>query len=312
MREFTPKKQTVNFIFMNGGLGDHLAALPALKYVQDKYTWITPLVWVPNFLVDFVKHVLPGMSIRSYDDMKRHYDNRKPTKTTQWDGITSPMKIHCTDYAFLKLCDEVPTIENRNYLQINPETINKVDDLPKNYVVITTGYTAAVREFPAKTVNEISHWCKQNNLDVVWLGKKDTTTGSKYTIKGNFNSSIDYTYGLDLIDKTTLEQAAYIMSKAKAVLGVDNGLLHLAGCTDVHIIGGFTTVSPTIRIPVRNNQLDYKYTTVVPSEKLDCRFCQEKTNFIYGHDYKNCMYGDRLCVQEMTSDKFIEALKGVL
>ncbi len=270
---------------------------------------------------DFASYLLPGMSIKSYSQMKGLYEPHKPTKTTKWDGIVSPMKIHCTDYAFLKLCDEIPSIEHRNFLQIDPNTIPLASTLPIDvqlsgisgeFVVITTGYTAEVREFPANTINEIATWCKENNLGVVWLGKKDTPTGSAYTIKGAFNSKIDYSQGLDLIDKTSLLEAAYVMSKAKAVIGVDNGLLHVAGCTDVHIIGGFTTVSPDIRIPVRNNELNYKFTSIVPKESLSCRFCQEKTNFLFNHDYKFCMYKDKLCVQDMTSDKFIEALKAVV
>lgn len=312
MRSFRPKTQTVNFVFMQGGLGDHVSALPVLRYIRDKYTWITPLVWVPDFMVDFAKHLLPQLSIRGYAEMKRRYEQKKPTKTTQWDGTLSPMKIHCTDYAFMKLCDELPPIKQRNFLQVDANTLPKVESLPDKFVVITTGFTAEVREFPAKTVNEIALWCKENKVDVVWLGKKATQTGGAHVIKGAFNTEIDYTQGIDLIDKTTLLQAAYVMSKAKAVLGVDNGLLHVAGCTDTHIIGGFTTVSPSIRIPVRNSELNYKYTAIVPDESLGCRFCQEKTNFLYNHDYKYCMYKDNLCVSQMTSDKFIKALKEVL
>jgi hypothetical protein len=310
MRNYRPKTQTVNFIFMQGGLGDAVAALPVLKYVQNKYTWITPLIWMPDFMVDFSKELLPEMQIKGYSDMKKHYDQRKPTKTTQWDGIVSPMKIHCTDYAFLKLCDEIPSIEEKNFLQLDPDNSYGLQtELPKDYIVLTTGFTAEVREFPAATVNAIAQWCADNSIEVVWLGKKATGTGGSYVIKGAFNQQIDYTKGLDLIDKTTLLQAAYVMGKAKAVLGVDNGLLHVAGCTDTNIIGGFTTVSPEIRIPVRNNELAYKYYTVTPEPELGCRFCQQKTNFLYNHDYKFCMYNDKLCVSDMTAEKFITILK---
>lgn len=242
--------------------------------------------------------------------MKRSYQPKRPTKTTQWDGHTSPMKIHCTDYAFLKLLDENPGVEHKNYLQINWDTIGtQLGHLRKDYAVITTGYTAKVREFKANHINSIVKRCKELGLEVVFLGQKETKTGAAHVIQGNFDTSVDYAHGIDLRDKTNLLQAAEIMSGAKAVLGVDNGLLHLAGCTQVPIIGGFTTVAPELRMPVRNNVLGWNYYPVVPDTALPCTFCQSNTNFLYGHDYTKCIYKDYACLDHMTAAKFINILE---
>ena len=309
---FNPRTKTINIILMNGGAGDHMASLVAINYIRTKYFWVTPLVWVPDFLTEFANHVLYPLQVKSFSDMKGLYDPSKPTKTTKWDNITSPMKIHCLDYAFLKLADENPGLEHKNYLQIRPDEIDVSKfNLPKNYIVLTTGYTASVREFPAKSINEITAWAKGKGLDVVFLGQKQTKTGTSFTIKGNFSEEIDFNAGISLIDRTSLLEAAKIMAGARAVMGVDNGLLHVAGCTEVNIIGGFTTVSPQIRMPVRKNILGWCYNPVVPDSSLDCSFCQEKTNFLYGHDYKNCIYKDNLCVTQMTSKKFIEQYESI-
>lgn len=307
---FKPKTKTINLIFLNGGVGDHVAALSAVQYVKKMYPWITPLVWVPDFLTGFAKHLLPGITVRGYADMKTFYDPRKTTKTTEWDGVLSPMKIHCLDYAFLKLTDENPPIEHKDYLKVRPAEIDTdAFKLPKDYIVLTTGFTAKVREFPAATVNACSAWAKANGLEVVFLGQKQTDTGSAHIIKGAFSAEIDFSVGHNLIDKTTLLQAAKIMGASMAVLGVDNGLLHVAGCTDAYIIGGFTTVSPEIRMPVRNGVLGYNFYPITPDDSLDCRSCQQKTNFLYGHDYTKCIYGDNICVSQMTAEKFIKGLE---
>lgn len=311
---FKPKPKTINCILMDGGLGDHMASLVAIDYILKNYTWLRVLIWVPDYLLDFAKHVLPKNSvINNYSNMSRHYDNKKPTKTTAWDGITSPMKIHCLDYAFLKLCDENPSVDQKNYLQINPSKIliNKFY-VPDKYVVITTGYTAEVREFPAASVNGVVSYVKSKGYDVVFLGQTSTKTGSTHTIRGKFDESIDFTQGVNLIDKTSLLEAARIMHGASAVIGVDNGLLHLAGCTQIPIVGGFTTVSPELRMPVRNNILGHNYYPVEPDESLPCRFCQVKTNFLYDHNYVNCMYKDNLCTKQMTAEKFIAQLEKFL
>lgn len=299
---------------MDGGLGDHIASLVAVNYILETYTWITPLIWVPDYLKDLSKNMLPeSAQVYSFTDMRGRYDQSRPTKTTKWDGHTSPMKIHCVDYAFLKLCDENPDISKKNYLKIMPDHANiTAFDLPDDYVVLTTGFTASVREFPAEHINGIASYIKAIGLTPVFLGQTTTKTGANHVIKGTFSDEIDFSSGISLIDKTSLLESAKIMGQAKAVLGVDNGLLHLAGCTDVPIIGGFTTVSPDLRMPIRNNKLGDGYLCVTPDESLGCKFCQVRTNFLYGHNYVNCLYKDNLCTKQMTATKFIAQLEKIL
>lgn len=310
---FNPKTRTINIIMMNGGLGDHVASLTAIHYIYKKYPWIKILLWTPDFMVELAKNVLIHVeNVRGYSEMKGKYEPTKPTKTTEWDGKTSPMKIHLIDYAFLKLCDENPDITYKNYLRVELSRINIPQQLPEKYVVITTGYTAKVREFLPKYINETAQYIKSKGYDVVFLGQTNTKTGAAHVIKGEFDKDIDFSVGLDLIDKTTLLEAAGIMSDASAVVGVDNGLLHLAGMTEVSIIAGFTTVSPEVRLPIRHDKLGWNCHPVVPDKALGCRFCQEKTNFLYGHDYTKCMYKDNLCTTQITSAKFIAELEKIL
>lgn len=311
---YTPKSRIVNLVFMNGGVGDHMASLVAVDYIIKMYPWIKPLVWMPNFLLDFARHVLPtDTRIGGFSQMQREYNKNRTTKTTAWDGNTSPMKIHCLDYAFLKLCDENPDISYKNYLQIRPDEISISEfELPSKYVIVTTGYTASVREFPANHINDIVTYANTKGYEIVFLGQTQTKTGSEHIIEGKFDEKIAFHKGMNLIDKTSLLQTAKIMGNAKAVIGVDNGLLHVAGCTNVAIIGGFTTVSPHLRMPVRFNTLGWNFFPIIPNESLGCKFCQVKTNFLYDHDYKNCLYKDNLCTTQMTAKKFIIELEKIL
>lgn len=309
-----PKLETINIILMDGGLGDHISSLIAVNYIIEKYPWITPLVYTPDYLKDLSTHLLPDKTyIRNYTEMQQYYSPNRPTKTTRWDGVVSPMKIHCADYAFLKLCDEMPAEEFKKPLKIKPDLI-KIDkfNLPKDYAVLTVGHTVKVREWPANEVNKVAKYLINLGTTPIFLGSTSAKTGTEHVIKGQFSEDIDYSLGIDLIDKTNLLEAAKIMHGARAVLGVDNGLLHLATCTDAPIVGGFTTVSPGIRVPYSNDQI---YLTVTPDVK--CRFCQKDTNFLYGHVYTECLYkrhesGYLGCTKEMTGEKFIDKLKGLL
>lgn len=312
--DFTPKTKTVNILLLDGGVGDHIASMVALDYLNKQYPWIKTLSWMPDYLVEIARHLMPNQEINGFSDMKGRYEPTRPTKTTKWDGHTSPMKIHGVDYAFLRLLDENPGIEYKNYLQIRPDEIRLTEDqtITSKYVVITTAYTAKVREFPGAEVNKVVAWLLQQNLSPVFLGQTSTKTGTQHTIKGVIDEEIDFSKGINLVDKTTLLQAAKIMAKAEAVIGVDNGLLHVAGCTKVPIIGGFTTVNPELRMPIRDNILGYGYLAVVPDQSLPCSFCQVKTNFLFGHNYTDCMYKDYLCTAQMTAEKFIWSLKVTL
>ena len=314
--EFKPKTKTVNFMLLDGGVGDHVGSLVAVDYVMKRYPWITPLIWVPDYFKEFAQHLLgPDAQVFNYSQMKTRYNPNYPTKTTKWDGSTSPMKMHTVDYAFLKLCDEAPDTIYKNFLQIASVPVSIVDECQAkygNYVVITTGFTAEVREFPAVEINKISQYLVSRNITPLFLGSTTTKTGGKHEIKGVFKEEIDFSLGHNLINKTSLLQAAQIMSGARAVIGVDNGLLHIAACTQVPIVAGFTTVEPKFRIPIRNNRAGWRYYPIDPDNTLKCKFCQSNTNFLYGHDYRNCLIkgeNKNLCTRQMTAEKFIHYLK---
>lgn len=313
-RNYTPPRRTVNCILLNGGVGDHVGSLVAVDYILKTYPWINLLIWVPDFLLDFARNVLPeGASVKNFSAMRTMYDKEKTTITTEWDGRTSPMKIHSVDYAFLKLCDERVENDKKNYLKVKFDKIDTSGfNLPEKYVVITTGYTAAVREFQASAVNGVANYVLSKGLTPVYLGQTNTKTGVLHIIQGTFNEEIDFSKGLNLIDKTSLLQVAKITQGAKAIVGVDCGLLHVAGCTDTAIVAGFTTVNSELRAPIRNNELGWNFYPVVPDSSLKCRFCQVSTNFLYGHDYTKCIYKDLLCVKQLTAAKFIEQLEKVL
>lgn len=319
--EIRPKTKTINITLINGGVGDLIAALTPIDYILRKYPWVTPITWVPDMMVDISRNLLPDHAqVYSYTDMRGKYDPSRTTKTTQWDGHTSAMRLHCVDYAYIKLCDELPPIQERNYLRLKPCSIPIVFRPPVKYVVITTGYTADVKEFRAEYVNEVAKYVRGRGLQVVFLGSTATKTGGDHVIRGSFSQDIDYSQGFNMVDHTTLLEAASIMYYAKAVVGVDNGLLHVAGTTDVPIVGGFTFVSPESKMPYRYNELGWNFYPIVPDEDLKCKFCQVNTNFLYGHDYRKCMFRkekemqDRvnLCTKQMRPEKFIKQLEKIL
>ena len=315
-----PPEEWVHINFEDGGFGDHVARMTAVAYLVKKYPQLTVTVWCPKFFVDFARKAIPSVSWQEYSSaMSKAKMSRSMILAGSNGGITS-LRKHLVDHAFDVIVDEQVPIEEKNYIKVDHTDVDlKKFNLPEKYIVLTTGYTTKVRELIPSVVNEIAEYVKQNNYNVVFLGSKNATVGGKSeNIAGFFSEGINYSLGLDLRDKTTVSEAHAIIANSKCIVGLDNGLLHLAGCTDRPIVMGFTTVKPEHRVPYRNNQLGWNVHTVVPNESLGCRFCQSNMNFIYDFDFRNCYYVEKKvdnkirCTTEASAAPYIEYLEKII
>lgn len=317
-----------NYNGNQGGLGDILCCFPAMKYIQDNYKHVVPYFYVPDYALEIAKNALPGMIIRPFSKGKQSWNTTFPARVmAHGEANPTSMATHLVDFAFARLADKQVDITHKNYIQLN---LKRVDigkfALPENYVILTTGYTAIVREWPSQSINAVANYLVGRNIVPVFLGNKQTSigvakleNGQSADIVGRFDEAIDFSRGINLIEQTTLLEAAAIIAKSKALIGVDNGLTHLAAmCGDVPIVIGYTTVKPEHRLPIRHNSLGYNCYTVTPDDSLKCRFCQSNWEFVYNHDFRNCYYKERKldteikCTKAMSADKFIAHLETIL
>jgi len=73
----------------------------------------------------------------------------------------------------------------------------------------------------AHAFNQMCDHSNSKNITPVFLGK---TSMDKRDIK--VDERMDFSKGVNFIDKTSLMDAAFIMKNSEMVIGVDNGLLH--------------------------------------------------------------------------------------
>jgi ADP-heptose:LPS heptosyltransferase len=312
---YSPPKLEVNVFFNQGGLGDYICRIPVLTYLLTNHKHLTLHVWVPDFFLDLAEHFLCGYEncivkpfskakteliygIQALDSASKHH---------------SSMRTHLVTHGFNMYADMMPSLRESNYPQLRLEEIelDQITPLPEKYIILTTGYTAPIREWVPKSVNETAKWCKDNGYEVVWLGSKSANAGNGGELKGYFNEGIDYSIGIDLIGDTTLLEASKILAGAQAVVGIDNGLLHLAGCSQVPIVFGCTSVRPEQRLPIRNTCFGWNCEPVVADNNC-CGFSQSDLLFIPHHDYKTCYFKKYGCTTAMKSELFIESLKKIL
>jgi len=303
----------INVLITDGGLGDLACSLVPVKYMLDNMFWLNPQIFVPDYLFDFAKNVLPSKAkIFRYSEASRYYKEKLPAVSTQWKTNHTAMRTHPVDYAFHMLLDKTPTPEERNYLKVSPVDIS-VFNLPTKYVCIGVGHTNRTKEFKPDVVNGIVTYCLSMGYLPVFLGKKEEPTGhEKLGLKAEISNDIDYTKGLDFTGKTTILEAASIINGAKCYIGMDGGLVHIAGFTDVPIIAGYTFVNPNHIMPIRNDILGHNVQNIVPPPSLGCRFCQTNWSMFYDHSFFDCYYDDFECVKQLTLDKWIEKLENVL
>jgi len=303
----------INILSHYGGLGDSVARLPAVNYILEKYEHIQHVnLFVQDYFVEVAQLLLwrhaARLTVRGYSMLEGVLTSQpEDTPGMMCDNIHhTTLRSHLTDHAFHCLADEQVGSRHKRYLQFGFPKQGQGD-----YVVITTGFTSPTREWLPSSVNDTVDWIAEQGYKVKFLGKSTVEYWQSRgkTSTANFREAeIDFSKGEDLRDKTDLIEAARIMAQAKAVVGIDNGLLHLAACSSVPIIFGFTSVKPEHRLPYR--QPGEITLSVLPDK--ECRFCQSKMGFVYKFDFRRCYTNTYKCVASMGARKFIEALREVL
>ena len=69
---------------------------------------------------------------------------------------------------------------------------------------------------------------------------------------------------------STIPKIRGLLNKAKCVVTMDSGILHLAGTTDTYIIQLGSSINPKLRAPYRKGTQEYKYTYVKGECDLFC------------------------------------------
>jgi len=311
-REGTKLKNImINVVMDQGGLGDMITRIPAIKYMLRTNPQMFMTLWCPDYFIDLANLLLQEctlLEIKHIDDYKANCDWDKPHFSFRHAQHTS-MATNLTRYAFNMLVNkEVAEAE----LEYPSAARNPKSPLESTYVVITTNYIAPARRFMQDEACKLINYFTSHGTEVILLGKQDfkVRSGKQDTsIKSDTLEIPPHPLVADKRDQTTLLEALDIMSKAQCVLGVDNGLIHLAACTDVPIVMGFTSVDPEHRRIIRHGELSWRLYHVQPSTSLQCRYCESRMGLIYGHRFKFCFYDDYTCCSQMTSDKFVAQYK---
>lgn len=306
----------MNFIFLNGGMGDYITWLTPMQWLADQATWIDGTLVVPIYLKELANYFLgsytPRWQIKTYKEVTEipkvdEMPFRGPV-ILQQESLNAT-GAHLMTCGWVYFCNKERAPAGwEHYRQFKQADLDQVE-LPAQagslqsgkYAVITTGITTNSRKTTAEQWNYIIEHVVGRGLTPVFLGKSLVETGNQKNIHTQFYDDVHYRLGVDLRNQTSLMQAAAIMSRAAVVIGHDNGLLHLAGCTEVPIVFGYNLASPEHREPIRPKGKTYN--VVLTHAELACNFCQSQTNFLIGYNFRECFYKDLKCMDLLFANR---------
>ena len=282
-------------------LGDALAAAPVVKWALEKYHKDCDYrVIISRAFRDFFPFVPSnkilelednswkfekGYSIRKLNDMEKHEVTPRLT----------PAKMSLSQYAAINLVSTLLEDREYEYPKLEKVDISGFEIDFSQCIAIVAHYRDSNRCMLPREILKLAEAVKARGLLPLFIGNAGYV-------------DVPEGLGIDLRGKTDLKTLATIMSQVRAVCGVDNGLLHLAGTTGVTIIGGYTNVHSRHRIPKRA-----KGTTLTFNAEVPCFACSSQW-MKDTHHFGRCYYGTDACSGTMTAARFINKLEeaGVL
>lgn len=171
-------------------------------------------------------------------------------------------QFHAVSQGFMLQADEMETdlfVERQRELSV-------ID-----YVIIHPTFTWASRTWDVQKWQELIDRLNANGIPVVAVGRSGREQGFFNVDKPIMDINIKYGENLlDDPDNNVAELRWMMNHRAKAVITMDSGILHVAGTTDIDIIQLGSSISPKLRAPWRNGSQDYKYKYVGGSCDLFC------------------------------------------
>lgn len=317
----------MNYVFNDEGMGGYINYAGVTTWLAKHQPFIHGRIWVEQFLVPLMRDIhapFPNWRVHPSNEFQRLVEHGTPTigpmlsiggRPAKREFLTA-LGTHPFDVGFGYYASTCPAPSDAKLPVLDypanrlPVKIKKA--LDPGYVVFTSGGTTPIRTMRGEHLNPLVKYVKALGLVPVFLGKKDILGDGKVTT--TYIDTTEYDAGIDMRDQTTVKDAACIMQHAKATVGIDGGLLHLAALMqDSRIVFGYNITSVEHRAPRRDHGKTVN--VALTREELACTGCQSAWKNMFNHFYDKCFYKDEKCLELLfanDSEKFKRAIDEVL
>jgi hypothetical protein len=272
----------IYYLINSQSFGDTLASTPTLRYLSKSHRQKINVVTYNKYVFD---NNLYANSVMSFDEFNSlnlsdiiKYESFTHAGRKDNNGIEKKFshidvrQIHSMDLGF-----QLPN-EDLEY-DFTPNPLSLDIHLPEKYVVLHVTTNWPNRTWDYQNWKGLIKWLKEQNIFTVLVG-----AGYKEPIHVSLGDEpltkecpmFDDFHGLDLTNKGSVGDMYWVMKDAECIVTMDTGPLHLASCTDAHIIQLGSAINPSFKRWYRNGDWTYKYHFLGGSCKLFCN-----TNLFY-------------------------------
>jgi ADP-heptose:LPS heptosyltransferase len=253
------------YLIHSRSFGDTLAATPTLRYVSKSHNQKINVVTHKKHIFKNNPYVANCLSFDELDnlDMSNSIKYESFTYAGRQDNNGIEKKFSHIDTRQLHAMDlGFQLMPHQMEYDYSPDHVKLSYDLPEKYVVCHITQNWPNRTWDVKNWQKLINWLSENKIFTVLIGQD-------HSEKLHESISIDplikdcprleNLYGLDLTNKIELEEMYQIIKGSSIIVTMDSGPLHIAGCTDTHILQLGSAIHPLLRIPYRKNTQNYKY-----------------------------------------------------
>jgi ADP-heptose:LPS heptosyltransferase len=289
-----------------GGLGDVICCIPAYRALKQKY---------PEHLVIFATSKPLAALLRHCKEIDAVYgippDGDIPKEKAAWlvDRHYEPhtsdergqagQKLHLT-HVFLNDCD-LPAEDWQPHVSILPEdqeaSARRFGFRPNETIIaIHTGRTWPVKELPEDRWQEIVDGLQKDLPCRIVHFCSPARYGEKVLSVHKLHGVQTMPFDLPLL------ATAAVLFQCRLLVGIDSGLLHLAGALGTPVIGVFGPTNPRYFLPLNPLAREVSHT-------LPCSFCHHEQPIKHWHT--GCPFDIR-CMKEIPANRVLDVIRTVL
>jgi len=250
-------------------LGDTLCATPTIRKLYNSYNQKISIIthhkeiFKNNPYVDLIFEV--GFDKETIKDKYEIFNSfdvfYKPNGVCNKHNVMDIRQFHAINLGFM-------LTKNEMSLDYIPSQTSIMKDIPRKYVLIHPVQNWNSRTWSIDNWKLLTRLLNEQNIHVISIGKNSSELGGSNVDKPVFNFEIGL--GLNLMNKTNLDDAWNLINYSICFVTMDSGLLHLAGTTDAQIIQLGSSINYEFRAPYRNGSQEYKYNYIAGGCQLNC------------------------------------------
>jgi len=251
-------------------LGDTLCVTPTVRKISQTYNKKISVISHHSEIFEGLPYVEKSYQYTS-DLLNELSDNHEMMSTFdvsyKENGVCNKhnsmdiRQLHAINLGFM-------LTKNEMELEYVPNSNVILPNLPEKYVLIHPVQNWESRTWPAKNWQMLTQLLNEKGISVISVGKDSSELGGSNVDKPVFNFPIKL--GLNLMNKTSLDETWHLINRCSCFVTMDSGLLHLAGTTDCEILQLGSSIDPEFRAPYRHGSQEYKYHYVRGGCDLHC------------------------------------------